>query len=432
MGMRGDNLVLDVAQPDLPNGWKQMRLGDLGEIITGRTPNTKRADFYGGDCNLISPADLDTGKYVVSAHKKLTKLGLDQCRVLPKDSILVGCIGNIGKIGMIADHCSATNQQINAIVTDSKFDAHYVYYCMQAKRKQLELSADKTTVPILNKTNFQNFEIPIPPLSEQRKIAFVLGLVQRAIEQQERLLTLTAELKKTLLHQLFTRGLRNEPQKQTEIGLVPESWEVAPVGDYLTETQYGLSSKGAETGSYALLRMTNQRHGRIAAEKLQYVELDIKDYKKFRVERQDILFNRTNSLELVGRTAIFELEGDYVFASYLIRLRTNAERLRPHFLNHYFNVDETQVRLKSIATRAVSQSNISATRLRGFLIPVPNVDEQDDIVKTITVIDKKLEFHRRKHAALSDLFRTLLHELMTAKIRIHNLSFDGYLKHVER
>ena len=76
-----------------------------------------------------------------------------------------------------------------------------------------------------------SYKIPLPPLPEQRKIAGVLGVVQRAMEQQERLLALTAELKKTLLHQLFTAGLRGEPQKQTDLGPVPESWEVATLGD---------------------------------------------------------------------------------------------------------------------------------------------------------------------------------------------------------
>src|SRR5207244_2719571 len=121
---------------------------------------------------------------------------------------------------------------------------------------------------------------------------------------------------------------------------------------------------------------------------LQYVELTADQFQKFRVERRDILFNRTNSLDLVGRTAIFDLEGDFVFASYLIRLRTDGKRLRPFFLNHYFNWEETQVRLKSIATRAVSQSNISATRLRGFWVPVPKVDQQDEIVGHIDCLDQ--------------------------------------------
>ena len=124
----------------------------------------------------------------------------------------------------------------------------------------------------------------------------------------------------------------------------------------------------------------------------------------------------------MGRTAIFDLEGDFVFASYLIRLRTNAAQLRPFFLNQYFNWDETQVRLKSIATRAVSQSNISATRLRGFRVPVPSPKEQDEIVSNIDCLDRKFAVHRRKYAALTALFRSLLHQLMTAQLRVHNLN----------
>jgi len=263
--------------------------------------------------------------------------------------------------------------------------------------------------------------LPHPKMDEQRKIAGVLGVVQRAIEHQARLLALTAELEKALLHKLFTEGLRGEPQKQTEIGLMPKSWKVVPLGDYLTEAQYGISAKGAETGRYAVLRMTNQQQGRISGANLQYVELTPTQFEKFRIERQDILFNRTNSLDLVGRTAIFDLEGDFVFASYLIRLRTDSARLRSSFLNQYFNWGETQVRLKSIATRAISQSNISATRLRGFPVPVPSPVEQDEIVANVDCLDRKLAVHLRKHATLTALFRTLLHQLMTAQLRLDRL-----------
>ena len=90
-------------------------------------------------------------------------------------------------------------------------------------------------------------------------------------------------------------------------------------------------------------------------------------------------------------------------------------------LNHYFNWDETQVRLKSIATRAVSQSNISATRLRGFPVPVPSPVEQNEIVANVDCLDRKLAVHRRKHATLTALFRTLLHQLMTAQLRVRDL-----------
>ena len=261
--------------------------------------------------------------------------------------------------------------------------------------------------------------LPLPPLSEQKKIAYILSTVQRAIEAQERTIQTTTELKKALMYKLFTEGTRGEPQKQTEFGPVPESWEVAPLGDSLSVAQYGLSVKGSPEGNYPILRMTNQINGRIVANDLQFVKIGEADFKKFKVESGDILFNRTNSLELVGRTAVHDIKGDFVFASYLIRLRTQEEKLNPFFLNIHFNRDETQAHLKSIATRAVSQSNISATRLKGFAIPLPCIEEQAEIVTQAEALEAKLMIHWRKHESLQDLFRTLLHELMTAKIRVH-------------
>ena len=264
--------------------------------------------------------------------------------------------------------------------------------------------------------------LPRPPLPEQKKIAHVLSTVQRAIEAQERIIQTTTELKKTLMHKLFTEGTRGEPQKQTEIGPVPESWEVSLLGNSLSVAQYGLSVKGTTKGDYPILRMTNQVDGQIIGNNLQFVKIGEADFKKFKVEKGDILFNRTNSLDLVGRTAIHDIDGNYVFASYLIRLRTDRKKLNPFFLNLYFNRDETQSSLKSIATRAVSQSNISATRLKSFPIPLPSTKEQTKIVTQTEAIETKLLLHRRKFESLQDLFRTLLHELMTAKTRIRSLN----------
>jgi type I restriction enzyme S subunit len=200
---------------------------------------------------------------------------------------------------------------------------------------------------------------------------------------------------------------------------------VVELGELLSTAQYGMSVKGNPEGNYPILRMTNQVNGRIVASNLQFVEIKDSEFQKFKVERGDILFNRTNSLDLVGRTAIHDIDGDFVFASYLIRLRTDEKRLNPFFLSLDFNRDETQVRLKSIATRAVSQSNISATRLKGFPIPLPSVSDQAEIVKAGAGFDSKIALHQSKLAALQDLFRTLLNELMTAKTRVHALNVPG-------
>lgn len=108
----GENFV-QTELGRLPADWSALPIRDVGEVITGRTPSTKREDFYNGEYNLISPADLDNGKYVVTAHKRLSEVGFKECRVLPKDSVLVGCIGNVGKLGMISDERSATSPNPN-------------------------------------------------------------------------------------------------------------------------------------------------------------------------------------------------------------------------------------------------------------------------------------------------------------------------------
>jgi type I restriction enzyme S subunit len=135
--------------------WQSLRIRDIGNVVTGRTPSTKHEEFYGGDYNLISPADLDNGKYVLTAHKKLSYLGFSECRSLPKDTVLVDCIGNVGKLGMVFDERSATNQQINAIICNENNDPHFIYYCLYGNRIGLQGAADKTTLPIINKTNFE-------------------------------------------------------------------------------------------------------------------------------------------------------------------------------------------------------------------------------------------------------------------------------------
>ena len=208
-----------------------------------------------------------------------------------------------------------------------------------------------------------------------------------------------------------------EPRIATELGELPASWRAGPLGEFLSDAQYGASVKGGASGGFPILRMTNQVNGRISPANLQYANVSARELQAFRVERGDILFNRTNSFELVGRTAIFDLDGDYIFASYLIRLRTLADTLDPFFLNVYLNAAETQRRLKSIATRAVSQSNISASRLRGFVIPIPPIGEQRKISQVLRMVQQAMEQQERLIALTTELKKALLHQLFTRGLR---------------
>jgi len=160
------------------------------------------------------------------------------------------------------------------------------------------------------------------------------------------------------------------------------------------------------------------------------VDLNAQEFVKFQLRKGDVLFNRTNSIDLVGKTALFDLDGDYVFSSYLIRLEVAKNRLMSEFLNFYMNWDKTQQRLKGLASRGVSQSNISATKLKGLSIALPPPSEQREIARIFQAVDRKIEAEENRKAALEALFKTLLHHLMTGKVRVGPCGGAGNVDHV--
>ena len=271
-------------------------------------------------------------------------------------------------------------------------------------------------------------EIPTPPLHEQRSIAHALRRVDDATSiQDEQIRTLT-DLKRATMRTLFTRGLRGEAQKETETGPVPESWETTAIDDVAVTTQYGLSVRGRTSGTYPILRMNCQEDGKVHYRDLQFVDLDSESYGRFRVKPGDLLFNRTNSIDLVGRMAIVEDDRPAVFASYLVRLVIDANRCLPEFLNYFMNWPRTQEEIKGLASRAVGQANINATKLRTILFPLPAIDEQRNIVTVLDAIDRKIDLHGRKRAVLKELFKALLHKLMTGEVRVGTLSLAGLVE----
>ncbi len=322
------------------------------------------------------------------------------------------------------ENCSYQNHIHRLRLRDQRVVPEFVMYWMQAALTLLgiyEGAANRTTIPNLSRARLSTFVIPVPSLIEQRSIAHVLSRLQAAAEAQAAIAARVRELKRALMAKLFTEGLRGEPLKETEIGPVPEGWEIGQLGAFLTQAQYGLSVRGEKSGQYPVLRMTNQQDGAIVGTNLQYVNISQAEFERFRLHPGELLFNRTNSIDLVGRTALFDLEGDFVFASYLIRLVVRGEKLDPRYLNHYLNDETTQARLKGLATRGVSQSNISASRLRTFVVPVPSLGEQGEIVDVLQAVDAKVRSAEHKRIRLEELFRVLLRSLMTGQVRPHGV-----------
>ncbi|WP_297975144.1 restriction endonuclease subunit S [uncultured Capnocytophaga sp.] len=166
----GKTTATDTPYEKLPKGWVWCKLGDIGEIITGNTPSKGKESFYGNDFPFFKPNDLDVGKIKTSLDS-LSVLGYKQAKKAPKNSILVTCIGSIGKTG-ITQVEGAFNQQINAIIPFEYISNYFIYYLMLSKKiqEQLNSKASATTIAILNKSKFENILIPLPPLQEQHRI----------------------------------------------------------------------------------------------------------------------------------------------------------------------------------------------------------------------------------------------------------------------
>jgi len=173
---------------------------------------------------------------------------------------------------------------------------------------------------------------------------------------------------------------------------LPKGWTYVKLGDVLTMAQYGLSMPSGDQGQYPMFRMNNFRDGKVIAENLVYVDLTDKEAEKFLLEPNDILFNRTNSPALVGKSGLFDLPGEYVFASYLVRLRVNEKLADPRFINYFLNDDKTKQELKALSTAGVSQSNINPTTLRQkLMLPLPSLHEQQRIAAILSACDRVID-----------------------------------------
>jgi type I restriction enzyme S subunit len=414
----------------LPEDWNIAKIGTTFDIKQGKSlssrkqtgaflkPFLRTSNVLWGRLDL---SHLDEMDFTDDERKALT---------LEYGDLLVCEGGDIGRTAIWRNEkqeCYYQNHLHRLRVKDEMIEPLFIMYWMQVALTQLGLYegfGNKTTIPNLSSSRLKEFTVPAPEKKEQRKIAAVLSKIQKAIEIQESIIERTRELKKSTLHHVFTHGLRGGKTKETEIGSIPKSWDLRDLESVLKLAQYGLSVRGLSNGQYPILRMNCQIDGQVHFNDLQYVNLDNETFEKFKMDDRDILFNRTNSWELVGRTAIYHSKEPAVFASYLIRLKLDEKEINPDFVDYFFNMESTQKRLKSLASRGVSQSNISASKLKTFQIPVPALDEQLEIIKMFRTVDQKINLHTARKSSLQDLFKTMLDKLMTGEIRVKDLDID--------
>ena len=269
--------------------------------------------------------------------------------------------------------------------------------------------------------------LPLPPLAEQKKIAHILSTVLRAIEGQERIIQATTELKMALMQKLFTEGLRNEPQKETEIGPVPESWKTPTVDSVCTIKASAMSYKQLEDAPNVTNGVTvigikvsdmnlpgNEIEFRSANLERQLAE---KEALKRTVPDNSIVFPKRGAAIATNKKRL--TTGWTVLDPNLIAVMP-SDVVNHRYLFHWFNTFDLKKITDPGPTPQLNKKDIAPLKF-----PLPSIEEQEAIAAAIDAAEEKTTLHTRKRDQLQDLFRTLLHELMTAKTRVHDLDLSA-------
>jgi restriction endonuclease S subunit len=342
------------------------------------------------------------------------RIGYHDTANVKAPGVTVGRSGSVGSVTFYADDFWAHNTALfvsDFHGNDERFAAYFL--------DSLELNrfGSGVSVPTLDRNVFRSLPVRVPPLPEQQKIATDLGVVQRAIEQQERLVALSAELKKTLLHQLFTTGLRQEPQKQTDTGLVPESWEVRPVG-LLGKVVTGSTPKTKVPEFY-----TPHETDFIAPADLGNTKVVYDSEKK--ISRAGLATIRPlpakavmcvcigSSIGKVGMTTKAQSATNQQINSIICHSRHD-----PDFI--YYLLSYLSGYWRGFATFG-SVPILSKGAFEVIKVATPQTREEEQEIATIlSACDAKMDAHQRRYITLTELFRTLLDQLMTAKIRVYS------------
>lgn len=379
---------------------KRVRIGDLGDIYTGNTPSKKNMEFYDSeDIMFIKPDMLEFNiAKIEKANEYISEKAREKARIIPKGSLLVSCIGNIGKLGINNEEV-AFNQQINAIIHNDKIiSSKYLAYVIKYNQKKLESIANTAVVPIINKNQFSEFELLIhKDLEIQNKIVDILDKAQQLIDKRKEQIEVLDELVKSQFIEMFGDPINNQ-----------KNWEITTIGKIVTDVRYGTSKPAVDGGKYPYIRMNNITYsGYLDLDNLKYIDIEDEELEKCIVHKGDVLFNRTNSAELIGKTCVFNLNKPMIIAGYIIRIRLINEVL-PIYLSMFLNSDYGKILLRGMAKGAVNQANINAQELKSIKIAKPPIELQNQFADFVKQVDKLKSEMEKSLKELEDNFNALM------------------------
>lgn len=360
------------------NKWVSTTLGIVSKLSTGRTPSKKRISSFGGDIPFVKPGDLDKGTFITQTEETLTPQGLEEAPSLPKNTVLVSCIGNLGKKAILSRE-SSCNQQINAILPSPYVDFRFIYYYIDIIRPWMIKNASATTVTILNKGKFEEAPLLLPPMAEQKrivkKIEELFAVIDKNIQKLEHTQQALIQYRQSVLQQAFSGKL----YKTT-------NWDNYFFSDLCTYIQRGKSPKYI---TYSTLPVINQKCIRWKELQIQYLKfIDPVQFvswiRERHVQPMDILWNSTGT-GTIGRAYLYkgtELE-DAVVDSHVTIVRADAKKINPNFLFFYIQSPFIQRKIEKMQSGSTNQVELARKEIQNIQINLPSLPEQKAIVAKI-------------------------------------------------
>lgn len=399
----------------IPSDWETVKLGDITKISSGGSA-PQGDKYFNGKNPFIRVQHIEREGDRVIKWDLITDDAVKKykLKIYPKGTIVFpksGASIYLEKRAMLPLDAYIVSHLCAVISNDKNVNQKFLFY----KLRNIELSKDKADgYPTLNLSEVKNVKVIIPSLLEQQKIAFVLSKIQQAIEQQDRIIETTRELKKSLMNKLFTEGLHGEEQKETEIGLMPKSWRIVKLGDNdIVEVIMGQSPPSS---TYNTMKegipffQGKAEFGDIYPKAKKYCS------KPNRIANEgDILLSVRAPVGDVNLSPFICCIGRGLAA---IRCK---DKLNNYFLFNYLL--QSKNKIASLGDGSTFKA-IGKTVVKNIRFPLPERKEQDEITNIFSNTDKKILQAESKKQTLQALFRTMLNQLMRGKIRVKDLDIE--------
>ncbi|WP_373937540.1 restriction endonuclease subunit S [Vibrio kanaloae] len=385
-------------------------LGDLFKISSGGTPSRREKSYYdNGDIPWIKTGDLHKVR-IQQASEYITQLGLDKssAKLFPKDTVLLAMYGATIGACSILDIEAATNQACAAFVPNEKVDTNYLYYFLKSKKNDFIRDGVGGAQPNISATYLKTVDFPLPPLETQKQIAAVLEKADQLRKDCQQMEQELNSLAQAVFIDMFGDPVTN-----------PKGWDVGIIGEMLSSANYGTSEKSStEKKKFPVLRMNNITYeGNWDFSALKYMDMSKEDENKYLVKSGDILFNRTNSKELVGKTAVYREATSMAYAGYLVRARCN-ELAHPDYISSFMNSKYGKKTLQSMCKSIVGMANINAKEFQKIKIAKPPVELQEKFAIRAAAIRTKVADVKQQEAEYNLLFNALMQKAFKGELNL--------------